>query len=107
VIRWPACRCRPAERLPAVKGVLDEVGAAAIENLLAREDADTMYAKLELDSVPMVSVWDREGRLIKRFDDNMASEELGRPFTYADVRQVVEQLLAGELAPAAPKESEQ
>ena len=97
----------PAERLPAVKGFLDEIGAAAIENLLAREDADTMYAKLELDSVPMVSVWDREGRLIKRFDDNMASEELGRPFTYADVRQVVERLLAGALAPVAPKESEQ
>lgn len=95
---------RPADRLPDVRAFLEKVGATAIENLLASEDADTMYDKLELDSVPMISVWDQEGKLIKRFDDNMASEELGRSFTYADVRRVVEQLLVRKPSPGISEE---
>ena len=94
----------PAERLPDVRGFLEKIGATAIGNLLSREDADTMYTKLEIDSVPMISVWDKEGTLVKRFDDNMARKEFGRSFTYADVRRVVEQVLTQKSAPFVSEE---
>jgi hypothetical protein len=61
------------------------VGAGRIENLLSREEADVMYRKLELDSVPAVFVWRPDGSLARRFDDDDAKRRLGRPFTYTDV----------------------
>ena len=94
----------PEEVLPPVQEFLAQVGATAIENLLGREDSDTLYAKLELTSVPAVYVFGRDGELLRRFDDDFAATELGRPFTYADVRQQVDQALASQPnAPASEK----
>ena len=77
-----------------VRGFLASVGAGGIENLLSREEADAMYRKLELDSVPAVYVWKPDGSLARRFDDDDAKRRLGRPFTYADVEAEVQACLA-------------
>ncbi len=94
----------PEEVLPPVQEFLSQVGAGAVENLLGREDSDTLYQQLELTSVPAVYVYGRDGRLLRRFDDDYAANKLGRPFSYADVRKLVDQALAGE-ATAAGKEA--
>ncbi len=75
----------PEEAAEGVRKFLTSVGAERIENLLSREEADVMYRKLELDSVPAVFVWRPDGSLARRFDDDDAKRRLGRPFTYTDV----------------------
>lgn len=83
----------PEESLPRVRGFLEQVGAGDVCNMLSREDADVMYRKLDLTSVPAVSIWRPDGSLAVRYDDDFASKTLGRPFTYADVEATVRQLL--------------
>lgn len=77
-----------------VREFLRSVDAGAVENLLSREEADAMYAKLQLDSVPAVYVWKADGSLARRFDDDDAKRRLGRAFTYADVEAEVRACLA-------------
>ena len=84
---------RPEDALPAVRRFLADVGAGAVQNLLASEEADAMYRKLDLASVPAVYVWKADGTLATRFDDDMAARSLGRPFTYDDVEAAVRDLL--------------
>ena len=91
----------PEEVLPPVREFLTDVGATNVENLLGREDSDTLYEKLQLTSVPAVYVYGPEGKLRRRFDDDYAAKELGRPFTYADVRGLVAATLAEKAGPAA------
>lgn len=83
----------PEEVLPPVREFLTGVGASGIRNMLIREEADVMYRKLELDSVPAIYVWAADGALARRFDDDDAAKRLGRPFTYADVEATVQALL--------------
>lgn len=83
----------PEEVLPPVREFLTGVGAGRVVNMLTREDADVMYRKLELDSVPAVYVWARDGSLARRFDDDDAKNRLGRAFTYDDVAETVSGLL--------------
>jgi thiol-disulfide isomerase/thioredoxin len=75
----------PEEAAKGVRDFLASVGAERIENLMSREEADVMYRKLELDSVPAVFVWRPDGSLARRFDDDDAKRRIGRPFTYTDV----------------------
>lgn len=82
----------PEEVIPRVRGFLEKVGAA-IPNMLSQEESDVMLTKLDLVSVPGIFVYAQDGSLAKRFDDDMASTELGRPFTYADVEAEVRTLL--------------
>ncbi len=82
----------PEEVLPRVRGFLEQVGAG-IPNMLSLEESDVMLTKLDLVSVPGIFVYAVDGSLSKRFDDDMASTELGRPFTYADVEAEVRTLL--------------
>lgn len=89
-------RGAPEDAAPTVRGFLERVGAGGVFNMLAREEADIMYRKLRLVSVPAVYVWRADGSLAVRFDDDHASRVLGRPFTYDDVAVVVRDLLAGE-----------
>lgn len=83
----------PEAVVPRVEGFLRQVNAAAITNLVSREDADTLSKRMGLDSVPAVYVWKQDGSLAQRFDDDFAAKELGRPFTYADVERVVRDCL--------------
>lgn len=84
----------PDEVVPRVEGFLRDVGAGTIVNLVAREDADALYEKMNLVSVPAVFVYKADGALARMFDDDMASKELGRPFTYEDITTAVEACLA-------------
>lgn len=84
----------PEDVMPPVQEFLTQAGAGGIENFLGREDSDTLYEKLDLTSVPAVYVFGRNGELLRRFDDDYASRELSRPFTYADVRHLVDETLA-------------
>jgi hypothetical protein len=49
---------------------------------------------MDLVSVPAVFVWNADGSLARKFDDDMASKELGRPFTYDDISAAVATCLA-------------
>jgi thiol-disulfide isomerase/thioredoxin len=80
--------------VPPVLRFLQGVNAGGVVNLIATEEADTMYKKLELDSVPAVYVWKADGTLARRFDEGDAKTRLGRPFTYDDVEAEVQGLLA-------------
>jgi hypothetical protein len=62
--------------------------------MLTKEDADSLYKKLDLVSIPAVYVWKADGTLARRFDDDDAAGRLGRPFTYADVEGEIRSLLA-------------
>ena len=84
---------KPEEVLPPVKKFL-ESQKARFRNLVAKEDSDAMCKKLRIVSVPAIFVWDRDGKLAKKFDDDVAAKSLGRPFTYADVEEVVQECLA-------------
>ena len=84
---------KPEEVLPPVKDFL-ESQKATFRNLLAKEDSDAMCKKLGIVSVPAIFIWDRDGKLAKKFDDDVAAKSLGRKFTYADVEQVVQECLA-------------
>ncbi|NBP51446.1 MAG: TlpA family protein disulfide reductase, partial [Actinobacteria bacterium] len=79
---------KPEEVVPPVKAFLEQQ-KAVFRNMLAKEDSDAMCKKLGIVSVPAVFVWDRDGKLAKKFDDDIASKSLGRPFTYADIEAVV------------------
>ncbi|MFN7814497.1 MAG: TlpA family protein disulfide reductase [Planctomycetia bacterium] len=76
-----------------VEAFLRQADAGRIVNLLSAEEADVMYRKLELDSVPAVYVWRADGSLARRFDAADAAARLGRPFTYDDVELEVRALL--------------
>lgn len=90
----------PDDAVPAVREFLASVAAQDVHNMLSREEADVMYRKLDMTSVPAVFVWAADGTLAARFDDDTADTTLGRPFTYEDVAVKVRELLAAR--PAAP-----
>lgn len=79
--------------VPPVQAFLEKVGAGRVINLLSSEEADSLYRKLDLTSVPAIFIWKPDGSLAIRFDDDMAARELGHPFTYADVERQVAELL--------------
>lgn len=84
------------EYLPPVQGFLEEVKAGRVVNFVGSEEADVIYKKLDLVSVPAVSIWKPDGALAIRYDDDMATRTLGRAFTYADVDRTVTSLLDPE-----------
>ncbi len=48
---------------------LTDMKAETILNLISTVAADELFVELELDSIPAVYVFDREGKLSKRFDN--------------------------------------
>jgi thiol-disulfide isomerase/thioredoxin len=74
---------QPEDLVPPVKAFLEKVGAGRVVNLLSSEEADSLYRKLDLASVPAIC-----------YDDELAARDLGRPFTYADVERTVAELPA-------------
>ena len=66
---------------------------ASFQNLLASIPADELYEQMELASIPAVFVYGRDGKLVKRFDNEHIKNE-AENFTYADVNKLVEELLA-------------
>ncbi len=65
---------------------------ATFDNVLCSEEADAMFEKLGIPSIPAVLVYSRDGKLAKTFDNSEAeNEEEG--FTYKDVTELVDKLL--------------
>ena len=87
----------PEEQRDRVLDFLQKQGAK-FDNVLSTLDSDALSMKLEIPSIPAVFVYDRQGKLHKRFDNRNASRN-GGPFTYEQVSAAVEQLLA---EPAEP-----
>jgi thiol-disulfide isomerase/thioredoxin len=74
---------------------------AAFSNVISSEPADDVFQRLELGSIPAVLIYDREGQLSKRFDndDDLYGDE---GFTYEKhIVPWIKQLLSrdGDAAP--------
>ena len=57
---------------------------ATFDNLMSNEESDTLYRKFKLAAVPAVFVYDRDGKLRKRFDNERA-KTAAEAFTYEQV----------------------
>lgn len=66
---------------------------ASFDNILATESVDDMLDKMELGSPPAVYVYDRDGKLAKRFDNEQASSESDE-FNYEQIGKLVAELIA-------------
>jgi thiol-disulfide isomerase/thioredoxin len=70
---------------------------ATFENFMSNTPSDELYEQMDLASIPAVWVFGREGKLVKRFDNEQAEKEEDF-FTYANVTGLVEELLAAKPA---------
>lgn len=66
---------------------------ATFPNILSSTPIDELLDAMQLSSIPAVYVFGRDGKLVKRFD-NEKSEKEEDNFTYDDVTKLVEELLA-------------
>ena len=64
---------------------------AAFDNVLCSEEAEGMFEKLAIPSIPAVFVYDQTGKLVKTFDSSEAGNE-DEGFTYKDVTALVNEL---------------
>jgi thiol-disulfide isomerase/thioredoxin len=65
---------------------------AKFDNVLCNEEAEVMFEKLGIPSIPAVLVYGRDGKLAKTFDNSEAESE-AEGFTYKDVTALVETLV--------------
>jgi thiol-disulfide isomerase/thioredoxin len=66
---------------------------ATFQNVLCNEPADEVFEKMEIASIPAVFIYDRDGKLLKRFD-NENLEKGQDDFTYEkDINPFVEKLV--------------
>jgi len=80
---------KPDEQVPRVLQFLRDKGAT-FDNVLSSVDADTLYQKLQIASIPVVFVYDRQGKLRERFTEPPPGK--GLPL-YEQVQAAVEKLL--------------
>jgi len=79
---------------------------ATFDNVMSNEESDVLYKKFDLGSVPAVFVYDQNGNLAKRFDNQKAKKKEDA-FTYAQIEALVDELLVkGPAAAPAPAEEE-
>jgi len=60
---------------------------------LCNVPSDELFEKMDLNSIPAVYVYGRNGKLVKRFDNDMIKSD-DEAFTYKEVTALVERLLA-------------
>lgn len=79
---------------PKVLSFLKSQNAVNVHNILCGTDAETLFTKkIEQNSMPVVYVYDQEGKLAAQFPNPADPGE----FTYQkDIRPVVEKLLASQ-----------
>jgi thiol-disulfide isomerase/thioredoxin len=82
----------PKDQAPRVMEFLQQQGAT-FDNLMSTEESDALYKKFNLAAVPAVFVYDQEGKLRKRFDNEQAKNK-EEHFTYDDVKKLVAELVA-------------
>jgi len=61
---------------------LDSQKATTIINLMSTVAADELFQKLDVDSIPAVYVFDRAGKLAKRFDNRTPASETEEGISY-------------------------
>ncbi len=66
---------------------------AEFQNLLSSVPSEDLFEKMKLSSIPAVYVYGRDGKLVKRFDNEQAKSDADE-FTYAEVTKLVEELVA-------------
>jgi|SRR6185369_3421791 len=71
---------------------LTEQGAA-FDNVLCSLPSDELFQKMDLASNPAVYVFGRDGKLVKRFDNDSIKND-SEAFTYEHVTKLVEELVA-------------
>ena len=79
------------EQSPRVLDFLREQ-MATFDNVLSSEESDVLYRKFSLSAVPAVFVYNQQGELAQRFDNEEAKTE-AEAFTYAEVRELVADLV--------------
>jgi len=65
---------------------------AAFDNVLSSDESDELYRKFDLAAVPAVFVYDAQGKLQKRFDNQ--NKKATEAFTYEEIDALVAKLLA-------------
>ena len=85
---------RPEEQAPRVLKFLREQNAT-FDNVLSSEESDVLYRKFRLAAVPAVFVYDQQGALAKRFDNEDAKTK-SEEFSYSQVKELVAELVAKE-----------
>jgi thiol-disulfide isomerase/thioredoxin len=86
----------PDEQAPKVKQFLESQGAT-FDNVLSSDEADVLYRKFHLASIPAVFVYDKAGQLRKRFDNENVQNKAD-VFSYGQVGALVSDLM-GEKPP--------
>ena len=71
---------------------------AVFENLMANVSLEELMDKMDLASIPAVYVYGRDGKLVKRFDNEKIKSDQDE-FTYEQITQLVEDLLKGDQKP--------
>ena len=75
---------KPAETYrPRVEQFLAKEKAECV-NFLCTDASDKVFEALELSSIPAVYVYDRTGKLARRFDDSLLEDNEEEAFTYKD-----------------------
>lgn len=70
---------------------------AVFANYLCTTESDKVFQALELSSIPAVYVFDKEGKLAKRFDDSLLEDGEEEAFTYEkDINPFVKAMLVSE-----------
>jgi thiol-disulfide isomerase/thioredoxin len=85
----------PESKKPAVIKFLESTKATCTNLLLSDADVD-VYESIKLASIPAVYVYDTQGKMAKRFD-NDAGDYGDEGFTYEDhIIPLIEKLMAGD-----------
>lgn len=66
---------------------------ATFPNILCNVPADELFEQMDLAAIPAVYVFGRDGKLVKRFDNDQIKTE-SEVFTYKEITQLVNELLA-------------
>lgn len=88
-IRWPdrvACisynvdyigqKSKPVESyLPKVGGFLEKQNSTSVINLISSEADSDVFEKLEIASIPVVMLFDQQGKLLKKFTEANGGED--------------------------------
>jgi thiol-disulfide isomerase/thioredoxin len=81
----------PDEVKPKVEKFLAEQGAT-FDNVISNLDSESLYKKFDLAIVPAVFVYDKEGKLAKRFDNERVKDPKDA-FNYENVGELVAKLV--------------
>ncbi len=69
-------KSKPVESyLPKVGGFLEKQKPASVINLISSEADSDVFEKLEIASIPVVMLFDKEGKLVKKFTEANSGED--------------------------------